>query len=153
MWNESLSREDQLYIPQMIDQVVLFSKLLTFVPFFLVFFLFSSYSPGSCYTIRNCHQSRYRDSDSLLIDKLSGATQDQGADLGMTYGQVKVESVPVRAAMQQHLMHQTQIGHPVQTASLSSVSVQPQRSFSSSEEERSTPECASDELDELEKGK
>ncbi|XP_014476983.1 PREDICTED: regulating synaptic membrane exocytosis protein 2 isoform X2 [Dinoponera quadriceps] len=76
---------------------------------------------------------------------------DQGADLGMTYGQTTVESAPVRAAMQQHSMHQTQGGHPAQPAS--TVGVQQQRSFSSSEEERSTPECASDEPDESEKGK
>lgn len=79
-------------------------------------------------------------------------SQDQSADLGMTYGQTTVDSGPVRGAMhpsQQLSMHQTQSGHPAQSAS----TVQQQRSFSSSEEERSTPECASDEPDESEKGK
>ncbi|XP_066593060.1 regulating synaptic membrane exocytosis protein 2 isoform X2 [Prorops nasuta] len=49
---------------------------------------------------------------------------------------------------QQHVLHAQQSTlHPSQT------SLQQQRSFSSSEEERSTPECVSDEPDESEKGK
>ncbi|XP_072750770.1 uncharacterized protein Rim isoform X1 [Anoplolepis gracilipes] len=80
--------------------------------------------------------------------------QDQGADLGMTYGQTPMETGSVRTTVhpsQQHSMHQTQSGRSAQSAS--TVGVQQQRSFSSSEEERSTPECASDEPDESEKGK
>ncbi|XP_077279991.1 rab3 interacting molecule isoform X1 [Temnothorax americanus] len=80
--------------------------------------------------------------------------QDQGTDLGMTYGQTPMETGSVRTAVhpsQQHSLHQTQGGRPTQPAS--TVGVPQQRSFSSSEEERSTPECASDEPDESEKGK
>ncbi|XP_025267551.1 regulating synaptic membrane exocytosis protein 2 isoform X3 [Camponotus floridanus] len=80
--------------------------------------------------------------------------QDQGADLGMTYGQTPMETGSIRTTVhpsQQHSMHQTQGGRSAQSAS--TVGVQQQRSFSSSEEERSTPECASDEPDESEKGK
>ncbi|KAL6440791.1 hypothetical protein ACFW04_003318 [Cataglyphis niger] len=79
--------------------------------------------------------------------------QDQSADLGMTYGQTPMETGSVRTTVhpsQQHSMHQTQSGRSAQSAS--TVGVQQQRSFSSSEEERSTPECASDEPDESEKG-
>ncbi|KAM0732110.1 Regulating synaptic membrane exocytosis protein 2 [Formica fusca] len=79
--------------------------------------------------------------------------QDQSADLGMTYGQTPMETGSVRSTVhpsQQHSMHQTQSGRSAQSAS--TVGVQQQRSFSSSEEERSTPECASDEPDESEKG-
>ncbi|XP_025267558.1 regulating synaptic membrane exocytosis protein 2 isoform X10 [Camponotus floridanus] len=79
--------------------------------------------------------------------------QDQGADLGMTYGQTPMETGSIRTTVhpsQQHSMHQTQGGRSAQSAS--TVGVQQQRSFSSSEEERSTPECASDEPDESEKG-
>ncbi|XP_019883197.1 regulating synaptic membrane exocytosis protein 2 isoform X11 [Camponotus floridanus] len=78
--------------------------------------------------------------------------QDQGADLGMTYGQTPMETGSIRTTVhpsQQHSMHQTQGGRSAQSAS--TVGVQQQRSFSSSEEERSTPECASDEPDESEK--
>lgn len=80
--------------------------------------------------------------------------QDQSADLGMTYGQTPMETGSARTTMhlsQQHSMHQTQVGRPAQSAS--TVGVKQQRSFSSSDEERSTPECASDEPDESEKGK
>ncbi|KMQ92723.1 regulating synaptic membrane exocytosis protein 2, partial [Lasius niger] len=80
--------------------------------------------------------------------------QDQGADLGMTYGQTPMETGSVRTTVhpsQQHSMHQTQSGRSAQSAS--TVGVQQPGSFSSSEEERSTPECASDEPDESEKGK
>ncbi|KAL0134347.1 hypothetical protein PUN28_001260 [Cardiocondyla obscurior] len=79
--------------------------------------------------------------------------QDQDPDIGMTYSQTPIEIGSIRAAVhpsQQHSLHQTQVGRPVQ--SVSTVSVTQQRSFSSSEEERSTPECASDEPDESEKG-
>lgn len=80
--------------------------------------------------------------------------QDQDTDLGMTYGQTPMETGSVRTTVhpsQQHSLHQTQGGRPAQSAS--TVGVPQQRSFSSSEEERSTPECASDEPDESEKGK
>ncbi|XP_020282605.1 regulating synaptic membrane exocytosis protein 2 isoform X2 [Pseudomyrmex gracilis] len=80
--------------------------------------------------------------------------QDQSADLGMTYGQTPMETGSARTTMhlsQQHSMHQTQVGRSAQPAS--TVGVKQQRSFSSSDEERSTPECASDEPDESEKGK
>ncbi|XP_012533031.1 regulating synaptic membrane exocytosis protein 2 isoform X1 [Monomorium pharaonis] len=80
--------------------------------------------------------------------------QDSSADLGMTYGQTPMETGSVRTTVhpsQQHSLHQTQGVHPVQPTS--TVGVSQQRSFSSSEEERSTPECASDEPDESEKGK
>ncbi|XP_011691488.1 PREDICTED: regulating synaptic membrane exocytosis protein 2 [Wasmannia auropunctata] len=81
--------------------------------------------------------------------------QDQGTDLGMTYGQAPMETGSVRTTVhpsQQHSMHQTQGGRSAQPTS--TVGVPQQRSFSSSEEERSTPECASelDEPDESEKG-
>nr|XP_033203144.1 regulating synaptic membrane exocytosis protein 2 isoform X7 [Bombus vancouverensis nearcticus] len=80
---------------------------------------------------------------------------DQNTDLAMTYGQPTVEAGPPRSAVhptQQHSVHQTQSAHPPQPMG-GQVGLQPQRSFSSSEEERSTPECASDEPDESEKGK
>ena len=79
--------------------------------------------------------------------------QDQGTDLGMTYGQTPMETGSGRSAMHpsQHSLHQTQGGRSAQPTS--TVGVTQQRSFSSSEEERSTPECASDEPDESEKGK
>ncbi|KYN04559.1 Regulating synaptic membrane exocytosis protein 2 [Cyphomyrmex costatus] len=78
--------------------------------------------------------------------------QDQGTDLGMTYGQTPMETGSVRSAVHpsQHSLHQTQGGRSAQPTS--TVGVTQQRSFSSSEEERSTPECASDEPDESEKG-
>ena len=72
----------------------------------------------------------------------------------MTYGQATVEVGPPRIAghpPQQHSVHQTQSAHPPQNV-VGQGGLQPQRSFSSSEEERSTPECASDEPDESEKG-
>lgn len=72
----------------------------------------------------------------------------------MTYGQPTVEAGPPRSAVhppQQHSVHQTQSAHPPQPVG-GQGGLQPQRSFSSSEEERSTPECASDEPDESEKG-
>lgn len=82
------------------------------------------------------------------------AMQDQGTDLGMTYGQTPMETGSGCTTVhpsQQLSLHQTQGGRPAQPAS--TVGVPQQRSFSSSEEERSTPECASDEPDESEKGK
>ncbi|XP_017757861.1 PREDICTED: regulating synaptic membrane exocytosis protein 2 isoform X2 [Eufriesea mexicana] len=81
--------------------------------------------------------------------------QDQNTDLAMTYGQPTVEAGPPRSVVhppQQHSVHQTQSAHPPQPVGVQG-GLQPQRSFSSSEEERSTPECASDEPDESEKGK
>lgn len=65
-----------------------------------------------------------------------------------------VEAGPPRSAVhppQQHSVHQTQSAHTPQSVGQGG-GLQPQRSFSSSEEERSTPECASDEPDESEKG-
>ncbi|XP_061937024.1 regulating synaptic membrane exocytosis protein 2 isoform X10 [Apis cerana] len=79
---------------------------------------------------------------------------DQNTDLAMTY-QPMVEAGPPRSAVhppQQHSVHQTQSAHTPQSVGQGG-GLQPQRSFSSSEEERSTPECASDEPDESEKGK
>ncbi|XP_061937029.1 regulating synaptic membrane exocytosis protein 1 isoform X15 [Apis cerana] len=78
---------------------------------------------------------------------------DQNTDLAMTY-QPMVEAGPPRSAVhppQQHSVHQTQSAHTPQSVGQGG-GLQPQRSFSSSEEERSTPECASDEPDESEKG-
>ncbi|KAG7205327.1 hypothetical protein KM043_007328 [Ampulex compressa] len=84
--------------------------------------------------------------------------QDQNAEHGMVYGQVPGEAGPPRGLLhpsQQHSVHQTQSAHPGQPCPPSMAgqgALQQQRSFSSSEEERSTPECASDEPDESEKG-
>ncbi|XP_043519238.1 rab-3-interacting molecule unc-10-like isoform X4 [Frieseomelitta varia] len=92
---------------------------------------------------------------SLLRRQYSQQEQDQNTDLAMTYGQPTVEAGPPRSAVhppQQHSVHQTQSAHPQQPVG-GQGGLQPQRSFSSSEEERSTPECASDEPDESEKGK
>ncbi|XP_076753381.1 rab3 interacting molecule isoform X4 [Xylocopa sonorina] len=80
---------------------------------------------------------------------------DQNTDLAMTYGQPTVEAGPPRSVVhppQQHSVHQTQSAHPQQPVA-GQGGLQQQRSFSSSEEDRSTPECASDEPDECEKGK
>ncbi|CAL7943219.1 unnamed protein product [Xylocopa violacea] len=81
---------------------------------------------------------------------------DQNTDLAMTYGQPTVEAGPPRSVVghppQQHAAHQTQSAHPQQPVG-GQGGLQQQRSFSSSEEDRSTPECASDEPDECEKGK
>lgn len=75
----------------------------------------------------------------------------------MPYGHPGADNVQrTMHSSQQHSIHPGQTGHPSQPGGLSSGSVQAtlhqQRSFSSSEEERSTPECASDEPDESEKG-
>ncbi|XP_076282706.1 rab3 interacting molecule isoform X7 [Lasioglossum baleicum] len=75
---------------------------------------------------------------------------DQNTDLAMTYGQPPVEAVPPRSQVhlqQQHSVHQMQSARPPQSVG-GQGALQPQRSFSSSEEERSTPEP-----DESEKGK
>ncbi|XP_061937026.1 regulating synaptic membrane exocytosis protein 1 isoform X12 [Apis cerana] len=93
-------------------------------------------------------------SGSLLRRQYSQQEQDQNTDLAMTY-QPMVEAGPPRSAVhppQQHSVHQTQSAHTPQSVGQGG-GLQPQRSFSSSEEERSTPECASDEPDESEKGK
>lgn len=59
-----------------------------------------------------------------------------------------------RVNSSQHSVHQNQSGHQSQQPPGSVPgSIHQQRSFSSSEEERSTPECPSDEQDESEKGK
>ena len=74
----------------------------------------------------------------------------------MAYGQPAEQSSRHRIhPSQQHSVHQTQGAHPSQPCTpYTGVQgpLQQQRSFSSSEEERSTPECASDEPDESEKG-
>ncbi|KAK9306876.1 hypothetical protein QLX08_002523 [Tetragonisca angustula] len=92
--------------------------------------------------------------DNAMLRRMQ-EMQDQNTDLAMTYGQPTVEAGPPRSAVhppQQHSVHQTQSAHPQQPVG-GQGGLQPQRSFSSSEEERSTPECASDEPDESEKGK
>ncbi|XP_076548355.1 rab3 interacting molecule isoform X1 [Osmia lignaria lignaria] len=104
--------------------------------------------------------SLYRGEIDGLMKQLNYQRQrpiytDQNTDLAMTYGQPTVEAGPPRSAVhlpQQHSVHQTQSAHPPQPVG-GQGGLQPQRSFSSSEEERSTPECASDEPDESEKGK
>ncbi|XP_058801832.1 uncharacterized protein LOC131670334 isoform X2 [Phymastichus coffea] len=73
--------------------------------------------------------------------------QEQSLDMGMGYGHPPAPPPQMRTQLQQHLQHPQ---HPMAP---SSHSLHPghahqhsqQRSFSSSEEERSTPECASDE--------
>ncbi|XP_043258881.1 regulating synaptic membrane exocytosis protein 1 isoform X9 [Colletes gigas] len=78
---------------------------------------------------------------------------DQNTDFTMTYGQPTVEAGLPRSIVhppQQHSVHQMQSARPPQSVG-GQGALQPQRSFSSSEEERSTPECASDEPDESEK--
>ncbi|CAK9816967.1 Regulating synaptic membrane exocytosis protein 2 [Anthophora plagiata] len=75
---------------------------------------------------------------------------DQYTDLVMTYGQPTVEAGPPRSSVhppQQYSVHQTQSAHPSQPVG-GQAGLQPQRSFSSSEEERITPVP-----DESEKGK
>ncbi|XP_076380855.1 rab3 interacting molecule isoform X12 [Megalopta genalis] len=74
---------------------------------------------------------------------------DQNTELAMTYGQPTVEAGPPRSQVhppQQHSVHQMQSARPPQSVG-GQGALQPQRSFSSSEEERSTPEP-----DESEKG-
>ncbi|XP_061937030.1 uncharacterized protein LOC108001556 isoform X16 [Apis cerana] len=91
--------------------------------------------------------------DNAMVRRMQDM-QDQNTDLAMTY-QPMVEAGPPRSAVhppQQHSVHQTQSAHTPQSVGQGG-GLQPQRSFSSSEEERSTPECASDEPDESEKGK
>ncbi|XP_061937033.1 uncharacterized protein LOC108001556 isoform X19 [Apis cerana] len=90
--------------------------------------------------------------DNAMVRRMQDM-QDQNTDLAMTY-QPMVEAGPPRSAVhppQQHSVHQTQSAHTPQSVGQGG-GLQPQRSFSSSEEERSTPECASDEPDESEKG-
>ena len=74
----------------------------------------------------------------------------------MAYGHsVEQSPRPQIHPSQQRSVHQTQGAHPSQLCPPSAGvqgPVQQQRSFSSSEEERSTPECASDEPDDSEKG-
>ncbi|XP_014604056.1 PREDICTED: regulating synaptic membrane exocytosis protein 1 isoform X8 [Polistes canadensis] len=83
--------------------------------------------------------------------------QDQNSDFAMAYGQPGTETGPSRGPVhpsQQHtVVHQAQGTHPSQSAVAGQSTLQQQRSYSSSEEERSTPECGSDEPDESEKGK
>ncbi|XP_078039307.1 rab3 interacting molecule isoform X5 [Augochlora pura] len=74
---------------------------------------------------------------------------DQNTEHAMTYGQPTVEAGPPRSQVhppQQHSVHQMQSARPPQSVG-GQGALQPQRSFSSSEEERSTPEP-----DESEKG-
>ncbi|XP_076247593.1 rab3 interacting molecule isoform X4 [Calliopsis andreniformis] len=107
------------------------------------------------------HPDAYPEDDPSLyrgeIDELMGKQNypDPNTNLAMTYGQPTIEAGPPRTAVhtpQQRSVHQTQSAHPPQSVG-GQGTLQPQRSFSSSEEERSTPECASDEPDESEKGK
>lgn len=74
----------------------------------------------------------------------------------MAYGHpVEQSSRPPIHPPKQHSVHQMQSAHPSQPCPPSAGvqgSLEQQRSFSSSEEERSTPECASDEPDDSEKG-
>ncbi|XP_015120560.1 regulating synaptic membrane exocytosis protein 2 [Diachasma alloeum] len=77
----------------------------------------------------------------------------ENSDISMGYPHPGVDSSRVHLS-QQHSVYPVQVGHPSQPPSGSVPgSLHQQRSFSSSEEERSTPECASDEPDESEKGK
>ncbi|XP_076247603.1 rab3 interacting molecule isoform X13 [Calliopsis andreniformis] len=105
------------------------------------------------------HPDAYPEDDPSLyrgeIDELMGKQNypDPNTNLAMTYGQPTIEAGPPRTAVhtpQQRSVHQTQSAHPPQSVG-GQGTLQPQRSFSSSEEERSTPECASDEPDESEK--
>ncbi|XP_051156405.1 regulating synaptic membrane exocytosis protein 2 [Leptopilina boulardi] len=80
---------------------------------------------------------------------------EQNSDVAMAYGHPVEQSSrpPIHPT---HLVHSTQGAHPSQPCPPSAGvqgPLQQQRSFSSSEEERSTPECASDEPDGSEKGK
>ncbi|XP_043476494.1 regulating synaptic membrane exocytosis protein 2 [Leptopilina heterotoma] len=80
---------------------------------------------------------------------------EQNSDVAMAYGHPVEQSSrpPIHPT---HLVHSQQGAHPSQPCPPSAGvqgPLQQQRSFSSSEEERSTPECASDEPDESEKGK
>ncbi|XP_076380854.1 rab3 interacting molecule isoform X11 [Megalopta genalis] len=89
-------------------------------------------------------------SASQLRRQYSQQEQDQNTELAMTYGQPTVEAGPPRSQVhppQQHSVHQMQSARPPQSVG-GQGALQPQRSFSSSEEERSTPEP-----DESEKGK
>ncbi|XP_015173071.1 PREDICTED: regulating synaptic membrane exocytosis protein 2 isoform X1 [Polistes dominula] len=83
--------------------------------------------------------------------------QDQNSEFVMAYGQPGTETGPSRGPVhpsQQHtVVHQAPGTHPSQSAVAGQSTLQQQRSYSSSEEERSTPECGSDEPDESEKGK
>lgn len=80
---------------------------------------------------------------------------EQNSDVAMAYSHPVEQSSrpPIHPT---HLVHSQQGAHPSQPCPPSAGvqgPLQQQRSFSSSEEERSTPECASDEPDESEKGK
>lgn len=80
--------------------------------------------------------------------------QEQNSDVAMAYGH-QVEQSPRPPIHPSHSVHSAQGAHPSQPCPPSAGvqgPLQQQRSFSSSEEERSTPECASDEPDESEKG-
>ncbi|XP_057333108.1 regulating synaptic membrane exocytosis protein 2 isoform X4 [Microplitis mediator] len=81
--------------------------------------------------------------------------QEQNSNVPITYGHTGVDNSRVHQS-QQHQIHQVPGKHLSQTLpppGSNAGSLHQQRSFSSSEEERSTPECASDEPDESEKGK
>ncbi|XP_076380857.1 rab3 interacting molecule isoform X14 [Megalopta genalis] len=87
--------------------------------------------------------------DNAMLQQMQDM-QDQNTELAMTYGQPTVEAGPPRSQVhppQQHSVHQMQSARPPQSVG-GQGALQPQRSFSSSEEERSTPEP-----DESEKGK
>lgn len=73
----------------------------------------------------------------------------------MTYGHTGMENSRIHVP-QPHQIHQIQGTHMSQSLTPDGTnpgSLHQQTSFSSSEEERSTPECGSDEPDESEKGK
>ncbi|XP_078039308.1 rab3 interacting molecule isoform X6 [Augochlora pura] len=87
--------------------------------------------------------------DNAMLQQMQDM-QDQNTEHAMTYGQPTVEAGPPRSQVhppQQHSVHQMQSARPPQSVG-GQGALQPQRSFSSSEEERSTPEP-----DESEKGK
>ncbi|XP_034947829.1 regulating synaptic membrane exocytosis protein 1 isoform X11 [Chelonus insularis] len=90
------------------------------------------------------HAQTYQRSRSIF--------QDQKSNLGMPYDHSGIDISRVHSLQPHH--HQNQEKHPQRLVptDTNSGSLHQQRSFSSSEEERSTPECASDEPDESEKG-
>ncbi|KAK0171619.1 hypothetical protein PV328_005050 [Microctonus aethiopoides] len=79
--------------------------------------------------------------------------QEQNSNIPMTYGHTGMENSRIHVP-QPHQIHQIQGTHMSQSLTPDGTnpgSLHQQTSFSSSEEERSTPECGSDEPDESEK--
>ncbi|XP_011501692.1 PREDICTED: regulating synaptic membrane exocytosis protein 1 [Ceratosolen solmsi marchali] len=110
------------------------------------------------------HPAAYPDDDpSLYHGELEGLMRQnasyqrqrqiyQNSDIPMVYGHQGIDqSDGVRAPM--HPVSQQQQHHQLHPCHPQGQTQQGQRSFSSSEEERSTPECASDEHDDREHGK